>query len=78
MLKTEKFEATHAVATIISHSKYTPLTYNNDIALIKLQNPIKFTKYILPACLPDQEFAEKVKYTSICEHKYIFLDVLMF
>uniref|UniRef100_A0A3B3HRX9 coagulation factor Xa n=2 Tax=Oryzias latipes TaxID=8090 RepID=A0A3B3HRX9_ORYLA len=60
MLKTEKFEATHAVATIISHSKYTPLTYNNDIALIKLQNPIKFTKYILPACLPDQEFAEKV------------------
>ncbi|RVE75129.1 hypothetical protein OJAV_G00013840 [Oryzias javanicus] len=60
VLRTEKFEASHRVATIITHSKYTPLTYNNDIALIKLETPIKFTKYILPACLPEPEFAEKV------------------
>ncbi|XP_034460436.1 coagulation factor X [Hippoglossus hippoglossus] len=53
-------EATHNVETIITHYKYKPETYNNDIALIKLTKPIKFSRFILPACLPEQEFAEKV------------------
>ncbi|KAK2857212.1 hypothetical protein Q5P01_005947 [Channa striata] len=53
-------EATHTVETIITHNKYKPDTYLNDIALIKLSKPIKFSKYMLPACIPEQEFAEKV------------------
>ncbi|XP_038595705.1 coagulation factor X-like [Micropterus salmoides] len=53
-------EATHNVETIMTHNKYRPDTYHNDIALIKLATPIKFTRYILPACLPEQDFAEKV------------------
>uniref|UniRef100_A0A3Q3N1L9 coagulation factor Xa n=2 Tax=Mastacembelus armatus TaxID=205130 RepID=A0A3Q3N1L9_9TELE len=53
-------EATHHVETIITHNKYRPDTYHNDIALIKLTKPIKFTRFILPACMPEQDFAEKV------------------
>ncbi|XP_033471399.1 coagulation factor X [Epinephelus lanceolatus] len=53
-------EATHQVETIITHNKYRPDTYHNDIALIKLATPITFTRYILPACIPEADFAEKV------------------
>lgn len=53
-------EATHQVETIITHNRYRPETYHNDIALIKLATPIRFSRYILPACIPEQEFAEKV------------------
>lgn len=44
----------------MAHNKYRPDTYHNDIALIKLAKPIKYSKYILPACIPEQEFAESV------------------
>uniref|UniRef100_UPI0037E99BB9 uncharacterized protein n=1 Tax=Semicossyphus pulcher TaxID=241346 RepID=UPI0037E99BB9 len=53
-------EAIHHVETIITHNRYKPDTYHNDIALIKLTKPIKFTRFILPACLPEPDFAEKV------------------
>ncbi|XP_034070783.1 coagulation factor X isoform X3 [Gymnodraco acuticeps] len=53
-------EARHEVETIITHQRYKPDTYNNDIALMKLATPIKFSRFILPACIPEQEFAEKV------------------
>ncbi|XP_034721464.1 coagulation factor X-like, partial [Etheostoma cragini] len=55
-------EATHQVQTIITHRGYRPDTYHNDIALLKLATPITFSRYILPACLPKQDFAEKVNY----------------
>lgn len=59
-------EATHNVESIIAHNKYKPDTYLNDIALIKLQKPIKFSRFILPACIPEQGFAEKVNfYTTV-------------
>ncbi|KAI3366179.1 hypothetical protein L3Q82_010006 [Scortum barcoo] len=60
LLRNEGNEATHQVETIITHNKYRPETYHNDIALIKLATPIKFSKFILPACIPEQDFAEKV------------------
>ncbi|CAN9498312.1 unnamed protein product [Ophioblennius macclurei] len=53
-------EVSYQVETIVSHNKYKPETYHNDIALIKLATPIKFTRYIIPACIPEQDFAEKV------------------
>ncbi|XP_041637464.1 coagulation factor X-like [Cheilinus undulatus] len=53
-------EAVHMVETIVTHRGFNPNTYHNDIALIKVATPIKFTRYILPACLPEADFAEKV------------------
>ncbi|XP_015252684.1 PREDICTED: uncharacterized protein LOC107099177 [Cyprinodon variegatus] len=53
-------EVTHHVEIIVSHNKYSPDTYHNDIALIKLAEPITFTRFILPACIPEADFAENV------------------
>uniref|UniRef100_A0A3Q3A6Z4 coagulation factor Xa n=1 Tax=Kryptolebias marmoratus TaxID=37003 RepID=A0A3Q3A6Z4_KRYMA len=53
-------EAVHKVDAVIVHYNYKPVTYHNDIALIKLATPITFSSYILPACLPEADFAEKV------------------
>ncbi|KAM9328519.1 coagulation factor X [Pholidichthys leucotaenia] len=55
-----KNEADHQVETILVHGGYKSDTYNNDIALIKLATPISFTRFILPACIPEPDFAEKV------------------
>lgn len=57
-------EETYNVDTIIAHHKYMPETYLNDIALIKVSKPIKFSRFILPACLPEQDFAEKVNWET--------------
>lgn len=67
-------EAIHEVETIITHNKYRQDTNHNDIALIKLATPIKFSRFIRPACLPEQEFAEKVTFKpvkSLCNFKHI-------
>lgn len=60
VLRDDENEAIYEVEMIIAHHKYESETYHNDIALIKLAKPIKFSRFILPACLPEQEFAEKV------------------
>uniref|UniRef100_A0A3Q0RNY4 Coagulation factor X n=1 Tax=Amphilophus citrinellus TaxID=61819 RepID=A0A3Q0RNY4_AMPCI len=53
-------EVDHEVETILIHKHYSLDTEDNDIALIKLATPIKFTRFILPACIPEPDFAEKV------------------
>ncbi|CAK6964254.1 uncharacterized protein LOC122971898, partial [Scomber scombrus] len=44
-------EVTRTVARIILHPNYDSNTNNNDIALLKLSSPVKFTDYIRPVCL---------------------------
>ncbi|XP_077423124.1 coagulation factor X [Vanacampus margaritifer] len=53
-------EATYYLETALTHKLYRRDTFHNDIALLKLASPIKFSRYILPACLPEPEFAERV------------------
>lgn len=53
-------EVMHDVDEILIHKNFVPDTYHNDIALIKLSKPITFTEYIIPACLPEYDFAERV------------------
>ncbi|XP_040275784.1 transmembrane protease serine 11D-like [Bufo bufo] len=38
---------------IIIHENYTSGEYQNDITLLQLSSPVKFTPYIQPVCLPD-------------------------
>ncbi len=50
-------------ASIHVHPEYnntSHLDFNNDIALIKLQDPITFNESIMPICLP----AEDATYTT--------------
>ncbi|XP_029304349.1 transmembrane protease serine 2 [Cottoperca gobio] len=41
------------VDKIISHQKYDTLTNDNDIALLKLDTPLGFTRTVKPVCLPN-------------------------
>ncbi|KAM4702025.1 uncharacterized protein O3C94_002952 [Discoglossus pictus] len=58
--KLEGTESTHKVEKIIVHPRFVKLTYDYDIAVIKLKEAINFTQYIIPACLPDPDFADDV------------------
>ncbi|NWH43304.1 FA10 factor, partial [Fregata magnificens] len=58
--KKEQSETMHTVDKILVHSKYIAETYDNDIALIKLKEPITFSEYIIAACLPEADFANEV------------------
>ncbi len=41
----------------IKHEDYSVRFAYNDIALIQLERPVKFTRYIKPICLPISEVA---------------------
>ncbi|XP_077050067.1 vitamin K-dependent protein C [Siphateles boraxobius] len=58
--KMEKTEMTLPVKQAITHPEYNPYTVDNDIALLRLAAPAKFSTYILPACLPSQDLAERM------------------
>lgn len=40
------------VKQIICHPEYSPLSYDNDIALMELDSPVTLSQYIWPICLP--------------------------
>ncbi|KAJ8270835.1 hypothetical protein GJAV_G00119810 [Gymnothorax javanicus] len=58
--KYEGTEVTVLVAEAISHPEYNPNTVDNDIALLRLLQPVHFSQYIVPVCLPDRTLAERV------------------
>lgn len=43
------------VEELISHPKFNSTTFENDIALLRLANPVNFTNYIKPLCLPSNQ-----------------------
>uniref|UniRef100_A0A8D2QEN2 Vitamin K-dependent protein C n=1 Tax=Zonotrichia albicollis TaxID=44394 RepID=A0A8D2QEN2_ZONAL len=57
-------ESMHTVDKIYVHSKFIAETYDNDIALLKLKEPIRFSEYVIPACLPKADFANEVLMTQ--------------
>ncbi|TFK09355.1 troponin I, fast skeletal muscle [Platysternon megacephalum] len=58
--KEENTEMMYSVEKVFVHGKFVSATYDYDIALIKLKEPIKFSMYVIPACLPDVEFANEI------------------
>ncbi|XP_010775381.1 serine protease 27-like, partial [Notothenia coriiceps] len=44
-------EVSRVVDKIITHPDYDALSNDNDMALLKLSSPVKFTDYIQPVCL---------------------------
>ncbi|XP_039618495.1 coagulation factor IX [Polypterus senegalus] len=46
------------VKKVVSHPHYHPATYDSDIALILLDEPVKFNAYAYPICLPNANLAQ--------------------
>lgn len=51
----EGTEADMDVERILVHERWSMNNLNNDIALIKLRNPIQFNDYVQPVCLPEND-----------------------
>uniref|UniRef100_A0A8C0IT40 coagulation factor Xa n=1 Tax=Chelonoidis abingdonii TaxID=106734 RepID=A0A8C0IT40_CHEAB len=58
--KEENTEMMYSVEKVLVHGRFVSATYDYDIALIKLKEPIKFSIYVIPACLPDADFANEI------------------
>lgn len=43
------------VIQVLRHDKYDPRRLNNDIAMLYLEKPVQFNKYVSPVCLPKSE-----------------------
>lgn len=56
----EGTEKTLKVQQTFNHPDYDSMTLDNDIALMRLENPAPFSEYILPICLPSKDLAERV------------------
>uniref|UniRef100_A0A8B9R285 Vitamin K-dependent protein C n=1 Tax=Anas platyrhynchos TaxID=8839 RepID=A0A8B9R285_ANAPL len=52
--------ATHRVEKIIPYDEFDSKSFDGDIALIKLKEPITFSEDVIPACLPEEDFANDV------------------
>ena len=44
------------VSSVVTHPQYNGGTFENDIAVVTLAQPIQFNDKIQPACLPDSGF----------------------
>lgn len=42
----------HQVKRVVKHPRYSQTNYDNDIALIQLDEPVKFEGIFNPVCLP--------------------------
>lgn len=44
------------VVEIVRHEEYMEHNLKNDIALLRLEEPVNFTHFVRPICLPDKDF----------------------
>ena len=48
------------VSKIVRHEDYKLGSYDADITLVKLEKPVKYSTFIKPVCLPDEDQDETV------------------
>nr|ATU82416.1 venom S1 protease with CUB domain 6 [Lethocerus distinctifemur] len=54
-----------AIQEYVIHSEYDPVKFYNDIALIVVEQPIVFSQYVGPACLPSGQLSIDKEYVKI-------------
>ncbi|XP_036106240.1 coagulation factor VII [Molossus molossus] len=62
-------EQERRVVQVIVPSKYVKRRTNHDIALVRLSEPVAFTDYAVPLCLPEKAFSERtlafIRFSSV-------------
>ena len=53
MMKPEGTEAEYLLESLYEHPLYNNVTSVNDLALLKVDKPIRFTREVMPACLAE-------------------------
>jgi len=48
----ETLDATYALTSMKYHENYNTKTFENDIAILKLERPVTFSRSVYPICLP--------------------------
>jgi len=43
------------VAIVVTHTKFDPLTFEYDLALLRFHEPVKFAPNIIPVCVPETD-----------------------
>ncbi|CAI5776067.1 serine protease 56 [Podarcis lilfordi] len=54
LTKPDEGERVVPVSRILSHPKFNPKTFHNDVALLELSNPVTPSAWVTPVCLPEQ------------------------
>ncbi|KAL5291495.1 HABP2 family protein [Megaselia abdita] len=52
-LSNETRSKDYRIAVMVHHIDYDPITYENDIALLRIEKPTIFNTYVWPVCMPD-------------------------
>jgi len=60
----ETTQSTHKIAKVYIHAKYSNITIDNDITLLKLTTAINFTLEVSPVCLPKKDVWDKICVTT--------------
>ncbi|XP_072902170.1 coagulation factor X-like [Hemitrygon akajei] len=56
----EGTEQRQEVTMLISHPQFEKYTFDNDIAILVLKNPLQLNQHVVPICIPHKNFAEQV------------------
>jgi len=54
-VKVEMYEKTFNISQLIMHEDYDEDTIANDVALIKLNEPISYSAHVMPVCLDRED-----------------------
>ncbi|XP_048360815.1 serine protease 56 [Sphaerodactylus townsendi] len=54
LTKSDEGERAVPVSRILSHPKFNPKTFHNDVALLELSSPVVPSAWVTPVCLPDR------------------------
>ena len=53
MMVPDGAETVHGLESIYEHPQYNKVSSVNDLALLKVAEPIRFTREVMPACLAE-------------------------
>ncbi|XP_077785760.1 serine protease 56 isoform X1 [Podarcis muralis] len=54
LTKPDEGERVVPVSHILSHPKFNPKTFHNDVALLELSSPVTLSAWVTPVCLPER------------------------